>query len=112
MELWTDEDHAGEEDRRSTGGWLLRLFGEHGASVPLDWASKKQCSVARSSGEAETVALDDAIRHVVGVNRGLCASGIPSLDVAEKMLGRKMELRVMATRQCVRRLRKKWLQST
>ena len=94
LELWVDSDHAGEPGRRSTTGWVLILKGRHGTAVPLDWASRKQSSVARSSGEAETVALDDALRHVVGVNRGLCASGVPSMDTLEKLLGRKVSLRV------------------
>ena len=61
----------------------------------LDWASRKQSTVARSSGEAETVALNDALGRVVRTNRGLCASGIPVMDAVEKMLGREMKLRVM-----------------
>ena len=94
LELWVDSDHAGEPGRRSTTGWALILKGGHGTTVPLDWASRKQSTVARSSGEAETVALDDALRHVLGVNKGLCASGIPSMDALEKLLGRKFKLRV------------------
>ena len=71
------------------------MCGEHGISVTLDWASKKQGSVARPSGEAETVALGDALRRITGVNRGLCASGIPALDALEQMLERKLDIHVL-----------------
>ena len=70
------------------------LRGAHGTNVLLDWASRKQNVVARSSGEAETVALNDALARVAGANRGLCAAGIPALDVFEKILGAKLKLRV------------------
>ena len=93
-ELWADSDHEGEAGRRSTSGWMLTLKGSHGAAIPLDWASPRQATVARSSGKAEAVALDDALRHVVGVNRGLCAPGIPTMDALEKLLGRKLVLKV------------------
>ena len=95
LDLWVDADHAGEPSRRSTSGWLLVLRGEHGTHVPIDWASRGQPVVARSSGEAETVALHDALRGVVGVNRGLCASGIPAVDFLERSLGRPVPLRVL-----------------
>ena len=80
LELSVDADHAGLEDRRSTGGWVLMLKGENGTSCPLDWGSRKQQAVARSSGEAETVALRDALQTIVGVNRGLCAAALPAVD--------------------------------
>ena len=65
LELFVDADHAGEDDRRSTGGWVLMLRGSHGASAAIDWASRKQTAVARPSGEAEAKALHDAIREMV-----------------------------------------------
>ena len=94
LEMWVDADHAGEPQRRSTTGWTLLLRGAHGTNALLDWASRKQNVVARSSGEAETVALNDALARVAGANRGLCAAGIPALDVFEKILGAKLKLRV------------------
>ena len=109
LELFVDADHAGGDDRRSTGGWVLVLRGAHGSRAVLDWASRRQAAVARSSGEAETTALHDAIRSLVreeqaevvdaaklsvGVNRALCAGGIPALDFIEKALGAPVELRV------------------
>ena len=108
LELWTDADHAGEDDRRSTGGWVLMLVGAHGTLIAVDWASKKQTVTARSSGEAETTALHEAmlgaaswgergLQHAaqmaVGVNRALCAGGIPAVEFLEQALGRKIPLR-------------------
>ena len=87
LEMWVDADHAGEPQRKSTTGWALILKGKYGTCALIDWASRKQNVVARSSGEAETVALNDALDRVAGTNRGLCAAGIPALDVFEKILG-------------------------
>ena len=110
LELYVDADHAGDDDRRSTGGWVLMVRGSHGTSAAIDWASRKQAAVARSSGEAETKALYDAIKAMVGeeedeireasgraagVNRALCSGGIPAMDFLEKALGRTVPLRVL-----------------
>ena len=106
LELWVDADHAGHPDRRSTGGWILFLKGEHGTSAAIDWASRKQAMVSRSSGEAETTALNDAFKDIaaaefagknvasvtVGVSRGLCAGGLPVMDFMETALNRKIPL--------------------
>ena len=110
LELWVDSDHAGAGDRRSTGGWVLLLRGGCGTRITLDWASRKQNVVARSSGEAETVALHGAVSELhalgagsaceaaglaVGVNRGLCTGALPAVDFLEKTLGQKVPVRVM-----------------
>ena len=95
LEMWVDADHAGDKDRHSTSGWVLLLKGEYGTSVPIDWGSKKQGTVARSSGEAETVALDGAIKRIAGVNKGLCASSLPAMDILEKLLKKKVPLAIM-----------------
>ena len=109
LDLWVDSDHAGEADRRSTGGWVLMLMGACGTRMVIDWASKGQRVVAQSSGEAETTSLSDAVRsmaagwrgsldeaasHTAGANRALCSGGIPALDFFEKVLGRRVPLRV------------------
>ena len=62
--------------------------------MTFDWASRKQTTVARSSGEAETVALHEALGRVAGVNRGWCAAGIPAMDAIEKLLDKKLKLYV------------------
>ena len=94
LEMWVDADHAGEPDRKSTTGWALMLRGTHGTSVLLDWASRKQNAVARSSGESETVALNDALCRIAGTNRALCSTGLAAMDVFAKTLGVDLELRV------------------
>ena len=50
--------------------------------------------VARSSGEAETVALHDAVRKVAGLNKGLANAAIPAMDVLEQLLGWPVPLTV------------------
>ena len=87
---------------------MLLLRGARGTRVALGWASKKQKVVARSSGEAETTSLHDAMRDAahgyrhetslasrlaVGANRALCSGGIPAVDFFEKALGRPVPLR-------------------
>ena len=42
------------------------LRGVNGTNVAMDWASRKQAMVARSSGEAEIDALADAVKTVAG----------------------------------------------
>ena len=83
--------------------------GSHGTSAAIDWASRKQAAVARSSGEAGTKALYNAIKEIVGeegeireasggavgVNRALCSGGIPAMDFLEKALGGTVPLRAL-----------------
>ena len=96
LEMWVDADHAGEPQRKSTTGWALLPRGHHGTRVLLDWASRKQSAVARPSGKAETVDLNDAVERIAGTNRGLCATGLPVMGALEKLLGPSLELRVFA----------------
>ena len=63
--------------------------------MPLEWSSRKQQAVARSSGEAETVALHEAIRGVSGTSKALATAALPTLDMLEQILGRKLELKIM-----------------
>ena len=65
--LFTDSDHAGEYDNRSTSGYLLALVGPN-TFYPLTIFSKKQTSTAMSSTEAE----------VTAANLALCAVGLSS----------------------------------
>ena len=49
LEMWTDADYAGDhETRRSTTGYLIKLFGS-----PVVWASRRQKAISRSSHESE-----------------------------------------------------------
>jgi hypothetical protein len=62
---YTDSDWAGDRsDRRSTGGYVFTLLG--GA---VSWKSKKQGVVATSTAEAEYVALSEATKESIWINR-------------------------------------------
>ena len=64
---WGDPD----QDRKSTTGFLCRL-----GSSPVSWSSYTQSSVARSSTEAEYMALSDATQEVVWLHRLLNELGL------------------------------------
>lgn len=76
VEGWADADWAADSiDRKSTGGILIRVFGN-----PVIWICRKQNSVTRASTYAEYIALADAVTElfpVVGVLKNLkvCISG-------------------------------------
>lgn len=63
---YADADWANSRvDRRSITGWVAKLNGD-----PISWASKKQRTVALSTGEAELYAESAAIQEVLWI-RGL-----------------------------------------
>ncbi|KAI9045691.1 uncharacterized protein KD926_006992 [Aspergillus affinis] len=53
----SDASFANNEDRKSTGGYLCKLFGG-----PIEWKSGKQRAVTTSTTEAEYVALAEAAK--------------------------------------------------
>ncbi|CBF74296.1 uncharacterized protein ANIA_04289 [Aspergillus nidulans FGSC A4] len=53
----SDASFANNEDRKSTGGYLCKLFG-----APIEWKSGKQRAVTTSTTEAEYVALAEAAK--------------------------------------------------
>jgi hypothetical protein len=57
---YADSDWAGDLDRKSTSGYLFKVYG---ASVC--WVTKKQSTVALSSTEAEYVALASASSELI-----------------------------------------------
>ena len=71
-------DHGGCLDTaRSTSGWNVYLSSPDGSTHALiDWASRRQQSTAKSTGEAETVAGAECLQ-----------SFLPILDVVETVVG-------------------------
>jgi len=57
---FTDANWGSGDDRRSIGGYTFIL---HGAAI--SWNSKKQCTVALSSTEAEYMALTQAVKESI-----------------------------------------------
>lgn len=63
LDCCVDADWAGDPiDRRSTTGYVISLFGN-----VIDWKSKKQRSVTKSSTHAEYVALSEAVSEVLSL---------------------------------------------
>lgn len=66
LDCLVDSDWAGDiVDRKSTSGYIIRLYGN-----VIFWKSRKQKSVTKSSTEAEYVALSEALSEVTFI-RGL-----------------------------------------
>jgi hypothetical protein len=70
VEGFTDSDFAGEGEARSRGAYVFMLCG--GA---VSWRSKKQETVARSSTEAEYMALSDGAQEAMWLRRLLVSIG-------------------------------------
>lgn len=78
MELvgFADSDWAGdEEDRKSTTGFLFKVFG-----ATICWCTRKQSTVAISSTEAEYVALAEAAREGIWLSNLLKVFDIKILN--------------------------------
>ncbi len=91
--LFSDADFAGDRaDMRSTSGVFLALYGDH-SFFPLSGQSKKQTAVSHSTVEAEIVAADHAIR----------SSGLPALQLWERLLNRTLFIDVYQDNQVTAR---------
>ena len=74
---YSDADWAGDPDTRlSTSGYVFR-----NGDSPVSWSSKKQRTVARSSTEAEYVALSYAAQEGIWLRRLLSSLGIGSPEI-------------------------------
>lgn len=63
LDCFVDADWAGDSiDRKSTSGYIIRLFGN-----VIFWKSRKQGSVTKSSTSAEYVALSEAVSEITFV---------------------------------------------
>ena len=86
IELWmfVDADLASdpETSKSSSGAWLV-LVGPS-TFIPISWLFTKQTSTAKSTTEAESVALVTA----------LLQEAYPILDLLEKLFGRPVTLRI------------------
>ena len=82
--MFVDADFCGDEDDcySTSGGWI-QLTGPS-TQFPLAWISKKQSTVARSTTEAETVAL----------NFVLFEEGLPLLELFKVLFGPDVKLKV------------------
>ena len=68
---YCDADWAGDnEDRRSTTGYIFTLAGG-----PVSWMSKKQQTVALSTCEAEYMAMSEATKEALWMQRLLNKMG-------------------------------------
>lgn len=63
MACYVDADYGSESDRKSTSGFLLKVFGN-----TVSWTTRRQTSVALSSTEAEFIALATAASDLIWLN--------------------------------------------
>lgn len=64
FDSYADADHAGDTTRKSTTGFVVRLF-----KTPLMWCSRIQSTIAEHTIEAEFIALNEAAHAVLNLTR-------------------------------------------
>lgn len=57
MDVFVDADHAADKSRKSTTGFVIRLF-----RTPVMWCSRLRQSIADHTTEAEYIALNEAVK--------------------------------------------------
>jgi hypothetical protein len=75
LEAYSDADHGAGHDRRSILGYIFLLAG-----AAITWSSKKQTTVALSSTEAEYMALLQAAKEIIWIQRLLSDLGREARD--------------------------------
>lgn len=76
LTVYSDANWANDpEDRKSTSGFLIKLFGG-----TISWSSKRQDIIALSSAESEYVALTEACKELIWIKEVLRA-----FDIIEDM---------------------------
>lgn len=73
LTAYADADWANSIDRKSTSGYLYKLYGN-----TICWATKKQSTVALSSTEAEFISLASCTAEYLWLKHLLNAFGIKS----------------------------------
>ena len=72
IDSYVDADWAGDNiDRKSTSGYVIRLFGN-----VIDWKSRKQKSVTKASTYAEYVALSEVVSELKYIKELLKMFGV------------------------------------
>ena len=66
MEATTDASFIDCEDSKSTGGYVIKLFGDSVA-----WKSHKQNTVSKSTCEAEYIAMSEASAEIVNLDKAI-----------------------------------------
>lgn len=74
--LYADADFANEPDRKSVSGFVIEMFGDS-----VVWGTRKQTCVAKSSTEAEYIALATAVSELLWVRQLLMDLDI-TIDIA------------------------------
>ena len=94
MKLFVDADFAGDrDDAKSTSGSFLAIVGPN-SFFPVQWASRKQTSVSRSTTESEVVSLA----------AGMFGEALPALNLFDLILGRDCPLDICEDNQATIRV--------
>ena len=65
LTAFVDADFAGDiRNRKSFSGWIFKL-----GNCAISWESKKQCTVALSTTEAEYMALSECCKEAIYLKR-------------------------------------------
>ena len=66
LEAFTDASFRDNQDSTSTGGYLIRLFGD-----AIVWRSRKQSYVTLSTCQAEYLAMSDACQELISLDKSI-----------------------------------------